>query len=272
MFSPPPADLAAALEAARSRVGIFTRLRYCADVGSTNDAALSLAAAGEPEGTFVLADAQRAGRGRRGHEWFSPPGAGIYLSLIVRPHGPPQVLPILTLASGVALARAVRSVSGLPVELKWPNDVVVGRPWRKLGGVLCELSASGAGIEAIVVGMGLNVRDRAWPEALAGRASSIEGELGRSVEAVPLIVELLARMHDGLGSLRAERVDEITDAWRELGGAGLQGAPVRWSEGARPRRGRAIDIDADGALLVDIGGRTERLVAGEVTWEGMSRE
>src|SRR5262245_33209045 len=148
-----PTDLAEALESSASRLGDFSRLHYFGEVGSTNDVALALAAAGAGEGTAVLTDQQRTGRGRLGRTWFSPPGAGMYLSVIVRP-GDADWLSLTTLAAGVAVARAVASVSALPIGLKWPNDLVIGRPWRKVGGVLCESAGSGSEIDAVVVGIG----------------------------------------------------------------------------------------------------------------------
>ena len=135
-------------------MGPFHRLHCYRDVGSTNDIALSRAAAGAVAGSAVLADHQGSGRGRLGRTWFSPPGAGLYLSAIIRP-GAADWLPLTTLAAGVAVARALASVSALPIGLKWPNDLVIGQPWRKMGGVLCESSGSGAEIDALVVGAGL---------------------------------------------------------------------------------------------------------------------
>ena len=124
MFDPLPADLALALRRAAPELGGFGRLRYCTETDSTNDLALALAAGGEPEGVAVLADMQRAGRGRRGRDWFSPPEAGLYLSTIVRPGRSAGAVALITLAAGVAAANAVHGVTSLPVELKWPNDLV----------------------------------------------------------------------------------------------------------------------------------------------------
>jgi len=270
MFDPLPADLAAAIDAARDRLGPFARLHYKALVDSTNTIAMTLAAAGEPEGTSVLADEQHRGRGRLGRDWFSPSGSGIYLSTIVRPRGPVRVVPLITLAAGVAAARAIHGATGLPVELKWPNDLVIGRPWRKVGGVLCE--TAGTVIDAVVVGIGINLRATAYPASIAHRASSIETELGRPLERADLVVGLLAELYLVAEDMHAGAYDAVLDAWRTFAGAGLGGRVVRWSDPLGEHRGRARDIDSDGALLVDAGGRAERIVAGEVVWEGLSRE
>jgi BirA family biotin operon repressor/biotin-[acetyl-CoA-carboxylase] ligase len=271
MFDPVPSDVAAAVGAAASRVGRFGRLKHCAEVDSTNDIALALAVAGEPEGTTVLADFQRRGRGRRGRDWFSPAGAGLYLSTIVRPAGRTSAVPLLTLGAGVAVAGAVQAITRLPVELKWPNDLVIGRPWRKLGGVLSEAAGHGASVEAIVVGVGVNLLAAAYPKEIVGRATSIETELGRPIERAPLVAELLARLHDVVSRLHDGHHDTICREWRRFAEAGLAGAGVCWHDRDRERRGRARDIDRDGALIVEADGRIERVVAGEVTWEGFSR-
>jgi Biotin/lipoate A/B protein ligase family len=121
MPEPLPADLAAALDATRERRGPFGQsISYFAEATSTNDIAATLAAAGAPEGTTVIAGAQTAGRGRLGRTWFSPPGAGLYMSVILRSR---EAAPYVTLAAGVAVAEGVRAATGLPLELKWPNAV-----------------------------------------------------------------------------------------------------------------------------------------------------
>jgi BirA family biotin operon repressor/biotin-[acetyl-CoA-carboxylase] ligase len=269
MFEPLPDDVREALAGHETALGEFGRLRYRARVDSTNDIALALAAAGELEGASVLADSQRAGRGRRGREWFSPSGAGLYLSVIVGPD--PAALSLVTLAAGVAAGRALRAHTHLPIELKWPNDVVVGRPWRKLGGILCETVAAGARIKAVVVGIGLNLRQTAYPPALRDRATAVELEIGRPIDRGRLLLTLLLELRAIMNVLHEGQYERLRMAWAELARAGLGGARVRWNDGAIERRGRAVDIDVDGALIVRSEGRTERLIAGEVTWEALSR-
>jgi BirA family biotin operon repressor/biotin-[acetyl-CoA-carboxylase] ligase len=272
MSDPLPPDLAHALVSAEPRLAGFARLHYFAEVDSTNDVALTLGRAGAAEGTCVLADMQRRGRGRRGRSWFSPPGAGLYLSVVVREGPERDVMPLLTLGAGVAAADAVTAMTGLPVELKWPNDLVVGRPWRKLGGLLCESGGTGAPTEAIVIGLGVNLRHAAYPRELADRATSVEGELGRPADRSALVVEWLARVREVVERLREGGQEWVRAEWRRLARAGLGGAPVRWCDQSVERRGRACDIDERGALLVESKGRVERLIAGVVQWEQLSRE
>jgi BirA family biotin operon repressor/biotin-[acetyl-CoA-carboxylase] ligase len=242
------------------------------EVDSTNDIAMTLAQDGASHGTAVLAGQQRAGRGRRGRSWFSPPGSGIYLSVVVRPGADVAALSLVTLAAGVAAATGVRAASGLPVELKWPNDLVIGRPWRKLGGVLCE-AVGGTTVQAVVVGIGLNVLAAAFPRELDGRATAVETELGREIDRGTLVAEVLAALDGACGLLRAGASGRARgcDQWRVLGRAGLGGAPVRWQDHGSPRSGLAVDIDTDGALVVDTETGRERVVAGEVLWQQLSR-
>jgi BirA family biotin operon repressor/biotin-[acetyl-CoA-carboxylase] ligase len=270
MFESLPDDLAGALSAAAPRLGGFGRLHFRAETASTNDDVIALAQAGAADGTSVLADAQRAGRGRRGHTWFSPPGAGLYLSVCVHVGSVRMTLSLVTLAAGVAAAEAVTAATGLPVELKWPNDLVVGRPWRKLGGLLCESVGSGGRIDAVVVGLGVNRLTAAYPPELTDRATSIERELDRPVPRAPLVVEYLARLRERLEVVRAGDDDAICRAWRRLGAAGLGASPVRWHDQGVEKTGLARDIDARGALVVESGGRMEQLIAGDVTWDRLS--
>jgi BirA family biotin operon repressor/biotin-[acetyl-CoA-carboxylase] ligase len=262
-----PPDLAAAIARSADALGPFARLHYVAETTSTNDLALALAANGEPEGTSVIADVQRQGRGRRGREWFSPAEAGIYLSVVIRPRGEPSGWALLTLGIGVAAARAIRAQSGLPVELKWPNDLVIGRPWRKLGGVLCETAGARGAVEAVVAGLGVNLRRTAYPPDLADRATSIETELGRPIDRALLVAALLVESRAVVEHLHAGQRDEVRASWRTLAGDGLAGAAVSWQDQGRERRGRVEDIDDDGALLVRADGRVERVIAGDVLWD-----
>jgi BirA family biotin operon repressor/biotin-[acetyl-CoA-carboxylase] ligase len=262
MFSPPPADVQTAVSAAADRLGPFAALRYAETIGSTNDAALALAASGVPEGVSVLADQQTAGRGRRGRSWSSPPGAGLYLSVILRGGGLTSSPGLVTLGAGVAGASAVQTATGLPVRLKWPNDLVIGAEWRKLGGILCEAQ----GRDALVVGVGINLTSAAHPPDVASRAASIEGELARSVDRAAIIVECLAGLRALASAVRDGRAESIVSAWRDRAAEGWTAAPVQWTEGERTMTGVARDIDADGGLIVERDGRRERVVAGEVLW------
>jgi BirA family biotin operon repressor/biotin-[acetyl-CoA-carboxylase] ligase len=209
-----PADLAGALAGARGRLACFgSPLHYFPSVGSTNDVANRLALEGAPEGTTVVADAQTAGRGRRGRIWFSPPGAGLYASVVLRPGATPTV-PLCTLAAGVALADAIRTATGLEVLIKWPNDLAVGR--RKVCGILAESSASHGEVQHVIVGFGINLRPAAYPPDLADRVTSVEAELGRPVDRGAVLAATLEALSARFADLRASRIDAILHRWRAL--------------------------------------------------------
>lgn len=268
MSDPLPEDLASALRVTAARRGTFgDPVVFFAEVGSTNDVAARLADRGAGEGAAVVALCQTAGRGRFGREWFSPPGAGLYVSVICRNQA---AVPYVTLAGGVAVAEGIRRATGLPVQIKWPNDIVVadrtapGRR-RKLAGILAEASTGADGLQHVVLGFGINLRPAAYPPAIADRASSIEAELGRAAEAGPVLAETLAALAELMGPLAAGTPALVLDRWRALAPSS-RGTAVAWETAAGPLTGVSAGIADDGALLVRVGDRTERIISGEVRW------
>jgi BirA family biotin operon repressor/biotin-[acetyl-CoA-carboxylase] ligase len=215
-----------------------------------------------------LALGQTAGRGRQGREWFSPPGAGIYMSLIVRSRA---VAPMLTLAGGVAVADGIRRATGLPVLIKWPNDVVVederapGRR-RKLAGLLAEGSTGQAGLQYVVLGIGINVRPADYPAALAASVTSLEHELGRAVDAGLVVSEILVALNEQASALEAGHAAQMLSRWRALA-PGASGRAVSWNDQGLALRGVTAGIDQQGALLIRVGDDVRRIIAGEVTWD-----
>lgn len=267
---PLPPDLAEALDACRDRLGALAeRVLYFETVGSTNDVAAALAVDGGYEGTVVIADAQTSGRGRRGRTWFSPSGAGLYVSVILAPSrarlSPERAVSLLTLSAGVALAEAVERVTGLAPSIKWPNDLLVDT--RKLAGILAEGVAqpSALGLRAVVLGYGINVGAAAFPPDLADRVTALESELGREVDRAMLCAESLVALATRYDDLLAGRFDAILDAWRTRS-FGSRGAKVEWDSASGVRSGITEGIDDMGALLVRSGDTLERIVAGEVRW------
>jgi BirA family biotin operon repressor/biotin-[acetyl-CoA-carboxylase] ligase len=257
-----PRELANAIGRELPRLGrLASTLLYFDTIGSTNDVAMARAV----EGLVVVADEQTAGRGRRGHTWFSPPGSGLYVSVVLSPSASPvdpaRATTLLTLAAGVAIAEGVEEGCGLHVDLKWPNDLLVSR--RKLGGILAESSGGAHG--AVVVGYGLNVLSTAFPQELGDRATSLETELGRVVDRHHLLAETLAALSRRYDDLLAGRFDAILDAWRRRA-PGATGAPVTWTANGSASSGVTAGIDDLGALLVRADDRIERIVSGEVTW------
>ena len=263
---PLPEEIASELRrtaAARGRFG--ERIHYFAEIGSTNDEASRLAELGGEEGTTVVASAQTAGRGRFGRTWFSPPGAGLYVSVVCRDR---KAAPFVTLAGGVAVAEGITASTGLPVEIKWPNDIVVdagrGRR-RKLAGILAEGFTSAEGLQFIVLGLGINLRPAAYPPDIADRATSLESELGRAVDAGPVLAAILAALNRWLTDLRVGNAQSLLARWRALAPS-ADGATVEWEISSGHRRGRTAGIDDDGALRVLVDGTVERIISGTLRW------
>ena len=230
-------------------------VRWHASLPSTMDAAAALAQAGAAHGVVVAAEQQTAGRGRRGTTWESPPGAGLYFSVIVRPA---STLSLLTLAAGVGVRDGVAAATGLAPDLKWPNDLLVGR--RKLAGILAEGHAIGHADQAVIIGVGLNVQPASYPPEVSLRATSLEGELGRPVDREALLAAVLLGLRDRLAALE-QSAGDILQAWREASPSAI-GTRVEWDGG----RGVTAGIADDGALLVRTSAGSERVIAGEIRW------
>jgi BirA family biotin operon repressor/biotin-[acetyl-CoA-carboxylase] ligase len=269
MSEPLPDEFAAALAASADRRGVFGQLVvFRSSTRSTNDVALALAEAGAAQGAVAVAFAQTGGRGRQGREWFSPPGAGIYMSVVLRS---PAVAPMLTLAGGVAVAEGIRRATGLPALIKWPNDVVVedgrapGRR-RKLAGILAEGSTGQGGLQHVVLGIGINVRPADYPAALAARVTSLEHELGRAVDAGLVLSEILVALNEQTSALENGSGEQVLSRWRALAPSAT-GTAVSWNDHGVTLRGVTTGVDQQGALLIRMGDDVRRIISGEVMWD-----
>lgn len=253
-----PGDVASALAALHERrADARFDVRWQVSLPSTMDAAASLAHDGAAHGVVVAAEEQTQGRGRRGTSWASPAGAGLYFSFIARP-ATLSSLSLLTLAAGVAVRDGILSATGLAADLKWPNDLLIGK--RKLAGILAEGFAIGTPEQAVVIGVGLNVQPAAYPPDVDARATSIEDELGRGVDRGLLFAGILISLRDRLAQLEQSPGD-ILQAWRAASPNAL-GTRVEWDG----RHGLTAGIDDGGALLVKTTTAVERIIAGELQW------
>ncbi|MBI4161124.1 MAG: biotin--[acetyl-CoA-carboxylase] ligase [Acidobacteria bacterium] len=233
-------------------------------IGSTNDHAARLAAAGEPEGSLVVAETQSRGRGRGRRQWFSPPGLGLYLSLILRPEEPGRAVPLHTLVAAVALAGVIRRRFRLPATIRWPNDVLIRR--RKVGGILAEARSQSGAVRDLVVGVGCNLGQRRidFPAGLRDRATSLAAEGAGSVEPVRLLAFLLEAWEDRYDRFRREGAGPLLREFLALSPES-DGAWVKVRDGDATRTGRTRGIGGDGALLVEeAGGRIRPVRFGEV--------
>jgi BirA family transcriptional regulator, biotin operon repressor / biotin---[acetyl-CoA-carboxylase] ligase len=254
---PLPEEFAVSMRLAKERLGIFGhRVLWYSEVGSTNDIAGTFAEKGADEGLVVLADRQTAGRGRLGRSWASPSGAGIYVSVVLRPT--PAGARLVTIAAGVAVTEGIASATGLSTHVKWPNDVHVSG--RKLAGILAE-----GAVNHVVLGIGINVQPAAYPPDVASRATSIEAELSRPVDRAPVLAECLAALASRYRELHEDRPAGIVEAWR-MRAAPMLGRRVEWESAGERHTGLAENIDDDGALIVKVGDGTLRIRSGEVRW------
>ncbi|MBE3589714.1 MAG: biotin--[acetyl-CoA-carboxylase] ligase [Firmicutes bacterium] len=241
---------------------VGTAVRCLETTASTNDVAREWAAAGAPAGAVVVAEEQTRGRGRRGRGWHTPPGAALALSVVLRPAWPPERLTLLPLAAGVAVARAAARAAAVRCGLKWPNDVLV--QGRKLAGVLVEVLGPDPAAAGVIVGIGvnLNLPRHRFPPDVRARATSLLHESGGPVARPAFARSLLAELDALLDDLD-RRPEAVAGAWRAL--SVTLGREVEIVHGAETVRGRAVDIDAAGALIVDTGAGGRRLLAGEIT-------
>ena len=224
---------------------------------STMDTAATLAHDGAAHGVVVVAGEQTAGRGRRGTQWVSPAGAGLYFSFVARPRNA-AATSLMTLAAGVGVREGIAAATGLNADLKWPNDLIIGK--RKLAGILAEGIALGTSDQAVIIGVGINVQSAAYPPDVAARATSLEGELGRSIDADAVLASVLNCLSHRLAAL-AQSPGDILQAWRDASPNAV-GTRVEWDG----RHGVTAGIDDAGALLVKTTDRVERIIAGELRW------
>lgn len=249
----------------------FADVRWAQDTGSTNADLCALAAAGAPDGVVVVAEYQRDGRGRLGRIWTAPPGSSLLCSVLLRPRLMPSSAHLLANSLGVAVAEACRAVTGVEVGLKWPNDLVVGG--RKLGGILAESVSTGDHLDAVVVGLGLNVswptdlrtvrpdprpdvQPDARPEEVVAAATSLDDEGGRNLDRELLLVAVLRRF---------EQLDPLSRAFADRYRSLLTtlGQRVRVDLGATGGavEGTAVDVSPQGHLVVETDGAGRRSFA-----------
>lgn len=265
--APEPADplTPAALQAALRTAVFGHRVFYYAIIASTNDRALELAAAGEPEGSLVLAEQQTGGRGRRDRVWISPPGLGIYASIVLRPGVPAGRTPLFTIAAAVAVAVALRETTALPARIKWPNDVFAGG--RKIAGILGESRGADPEIREVIIGIGINVHQRAddFPGDLARLATSVRLETERPPpRRASILAAVLEEFERRYHALLRSVTDDLLREWRDLS-AVPAGSRVVVEGPAGRREGDLMGVDADGALLLrEESGATARIPFGEI--------
>jgi len=236
-------------------------LHWYEEIGSTNDRARELAEEGAEHGEVVIAEAQTAGRGRRGRVWASPPRKNLYFSVVLRPDLPPARAPELTLVASVAICEALRQ-AGVQAGIKWPNDLLASG--KKVAGILTELAAEPDRVSWVVLGVGVNVNARIedFPEELRAEATSVLIERGQPAPRALLAAACFTAIEDWVDRHADEGFGAVREAWRER--SVTLGREVVVKVDGREIAGTAEDIDEGGALLVRGRAGVERIVSGDV--------
>lgn len=251
--------------------GPYAALDVVTVTGSTNTDLAAAASRGAADRTVLIAEEQRAGRGRMQRQWTSPRGQGLFVSVLLRPEVPQSAVSWVPLVAGIALAETVQRTTGVPARLKWPNDLLLGSgdEWRKAAGILGEAAAGPDGL-ALVLGMGVNVLQRPedLPRGAGGLPATSLAAEGAEVDREEFAVALLTAFAEAEGSWRAASGDVVgsglLDRYRAL--CSTLGQQVRVELGPEEQlRGVATDVDTEGRLVVRAdSGRTTAVSAGDV--------
>jgi len=212
---------------------------------STNSEAMQAAAGGAPEGSVYIAEEQTAGRGRGGHDWSSPPSSGIYCSAVLRPSLPPADALMLSMMAGLAAAAAVKSVTNVDADLRWPNDLLAGE--RKFCGILTEMNAEVTRVRYAVVGIGLNVNQQEFPPDLQPIATSLRLVTGRNCSRVELTAALLQSLDREYCILQAHNIEEARRSILE-----------RFERASSYANGKRVHVDEDGGYEGTTAGLDDR--------------
>ncbi|MDP2891911.1 MAG: biotin--[acetyl-CoA-carboxylase] ligase [Bacillota bacterium] len=247
---------------------IGKEIRYFEKIDSTNNKARELAASGCAQGLIVLADEQDIGKGRMGRRWYSPVGVGIYFSVVLRPELHPSQAPQITVAAAVAAVRAIRVLTGIDAQNKWPNDIVADD--KKIAGIMTEMSADMDRINWMVVGIGVNVNNTWFPPEIAEHATSLKNITGANFSRVQLLLTICHELEDILDVLiKKGNFQEILEEYESY--SAIIAKRVRITRKDSSTEGTVEGFDRDGALLLKLdNGEIERIVSGDVSLRGMN--
>ncbi|MFS0722615.1 biotin--[acetyl-CoA-carboxylase] ligase [Paenibacillus sp. 1P07SE] len=223
-------------------------LEWYASLDSTQNRARALAEGGAPDGTLVLADQQVQGRGRLGRSFVSPPGKGIWMSLVLRPAIPLPYTPQLTLLTAVALCRALRQITQLEIGIKWPNDLLAGG--RKLSGILLESTAEENRLRYVIAGIGINVNleEGDFPPEIREKSTSLRIAAGRSWSRSEIVQRFLAELEGLVEIYEAQGFEPVRLLWEALSLSLGRPAVLLTPQGER--QGTPVGLSPEGALLL----------------------
>ena len=236
------------------------------EIDSTNTQARRLSLEGAEQGLVVTAEKQSAGKGRRGRTWESPAGENLYFSILLRPELKPEKAPMLTLIMAYSVAKVFVAV-GLPVQIKWPNDLVLSK--KKVCGILTEMHLKESQVEDVVIGVGINVNTTKFPEELQDKATSIYLKTGKQMERDELLQKVLAEFQEQYEAfLEVQDLSVIKDSYNQM--LINRNQEVLVLEPSGEYKAEALGITETGELLVKkANGEIESVYAGEVSVRGL---
>jgi BirA family biotin operon repressor/biotin-[acetyl-CoA-carboxylase] ligase len=248
---------------ARLKSSLFgKRIYHFFRTDSTNRVGMELGYAGEPEGTVILAEEQSAGRGRAGRSWHSERAAGIYVTLLLRPKISPMQAPLLTMMAGLSAHTAIQAQTGLQLDLKWPNDLVLNG--KKLGGILTEMHADTSLVRFVIVGIGINVNQEKFPGELNAIATSLHAETGKNQARLELLARLLREFESDYNRFLREGAASVTERFSKASSYAV-GKKVRVTNGAESFTGVTAGLAPEGLLQVErADGKIVMVIAGDV--------
>lgn len=241
-------------------------VHFVQKIDSTNNWAKDLAKAGAPHGALAVAEFQTAGKGRLGRSWKAEEGSSVMMSLVLKPDFSPECAPMLTLVMGLSIAQAVEML-GIPVSIKWPNDVVVSR--KKICGILTEMALEASSVRYVVIGVGINVNTEEFPREIQDKATSLLLETGHAYDRNQLIAYVMERFEENYDKfMQTQNMEKLLDAYDAL--LANKEQPVRVLDSREPYEGIAHGINENGGLIVEKdNGCTVCVRAGEVSVRGL---
>ena len=248
---------------ARLKGSLFGKhIHHYLKLDSTNRVAMELGYANEAEGAVVLAEEQTAGRGRMGRAWYSERGTGIYVTLLLRPEISPVQAPLLTMMAGLSARAAIQAQTGLGIDLKWPNDLMLGG--KKLGGILTEMHAEPSLVRFVIVGIGINANQEKFPAELSLVATSLRAQTGRAQSRMELLVRLLREFETDYNRFLREGAASVTQRFEAVS-IYARGKQVTVSSATETYSGVTAGLSPEGLLLVEReGGNIVTVIAGDV--------
>lgn len=237
-------------------------IAYFDKITSTNDIAKKLGDEGEKEGLIVISEEQTKGRGRMGRKWSTHKGDAIAMTLLLRPNIPPKDAPSITPLLALSIVEGIKDLTGIECGIKWPNDVVLDG--KKLSGILTEMKLSGAKINYIAAGIGININQSAFEDEIADIATSLKRFSGLDFNRARILGEILNSLEKNYEEFKANGISVFIEKLKKY--SVLIGQRVRIELTNEKIEGKVVDMGEDGSLIIsNDNGELKRVISGEVS-------